>query len=116
MQNSNDRHRPFKAGDAESFKIKKIQNSEIRISKTEVIKAVTESLKGGNLGREDIRIVINQTLDMITQSLIQGCRVRFDGFGSWRMIKKKSPYGDGIIVSFRAGSKLKERGKNEFTG
>ena len=83
-------HQP--TGDAESFKIKKIQNPEIVITKTEVIKTVTESLKGGHLGREDVRMVINQTLDMITQSLVQGCRVRFDGFGSWRMLKKRNPY------------------------
>jgi len=116
MQDSNDRYRPFETGDAESFKIKKIQNPEIVITKTEVIKTVTESLKGGHLGREDVRLVINQTLDMITQSLVQGCRVRFDGFGSWRMIKKRNPYGEGISVSFKVGSKLKQKGKNEFNG
>ena len=99
MQDSTHRHRPFQSGDAKRFRSKKIQNPEIVIFKQDIIDAVTKRVDGVN--STQVRAVLNESLDMITDSLAAGCRVRFGGFGS--CIKSNNR------VSIRTGSKIKKK-------
>tara|TARA_Y100000004_G_C8650349_1_gene300836 strand:- start:116 stop:439 length:324 start_codon:yes stop_codon:yes gene_type:complete len=99
MQDSTQRHRPFQSGDAKRFRKKKIQNPEVAIYKQDIIDAVTKRIEG--LSGEQVRAVINESLDMITDSLAAGCRVRFEGFGSCIKCQNR--------ISIRTGSKVKRK-------
>lgn len=57
--------------------------------------------------KEVIRAIADDLVNIISCSLVSGCKVRIEDFGSMQLTRTRSHLGEGAKVSFRTGRKLK---------
>ena len=60
-----------------------------------------------NLPKEVVRAIVDDCFMMISFALVDGCRVRIEGFGSLKLIHSRSHLGPFSKVSFKTGRQFK---------
>mgnify|MGYP001183957267 FL=1 len=114
MQNSGDRSTEVQSSTSESTKGEERETSSLYVT-SKMIASLISKQKG--IPQDMVRAVIDDCFIVMSQSLLDGYRVKIQDFGTFKMKHDKTYIGNRSIVFFRMGKTLKmlagdERGKH----